>query len=72
MQVAAFARPNEPDWRWRIVDYAGMIVEESRLTFHTIALAVEQGRKRLRQLDTDTSTPQAMYRRGRKAPNSDY
>jgi hypothetical protein len=64
MHVAAFARPNEPDWRWRIVDYAGMIVEESRLTFRTIALAVEEGRKRLRQLDTDTSTPQAMYRRG--------
>jgi hypothetical protein len=69
MQVAAFSRPNEPDWRWRIIDYAGTIVEESRLTFRTIAQAVEEGRRRLRQLDDDKSTPQPMYRRGYKAPN---
>jgi len=72
MQVAAFCKPNQPDWRWRIVDYAGVIVEESRLTFRTIALAVEEGRRRLRELDTDRSIPKPVYRtsyqRGPKPP----
>ncbi len=62
MQVAAFSKPNEPDWRWRIVDYAGTIVEESRMTFRTIALAVEEGRRRLRELDIDRSSPKPLRR----------
>ncbi len=59
MQVAAISTP--PDnflWRWRIVNYAGEVVEESRETFPTIASAVEHGSKRLRQMDVvDNSVP---------------
>lgn len=62
MQVAAFSSPNQPDWRWRIVDYAGAVIEESRLSFRTIALAIEEGRRRLRELDVDHSTPRPLYR----------
>ena len=73
MQVAAFSKPNEPDWRWRIVDYAGTIVEESRMTFRTIALAVAEGQRRLRERDSDRSTPKPVYRtsylRSPKQPN---
>src|SRR3989442_1222645 len=29
MQVVAFSNPSQPDWRWRIVNYAGEMVEES-------------------------------------------
>jgi hypothetical protein len=72
MQVAAFSKPNESDWRWRIVDYAGTIVEESRLTFRTIALAIEEGKRRLQELDTDHSIPKPLHRtsylRGPKPP----
>jgi hypothetical protein len=51
MQVAAFSTPNDPSWRWRIVNYAGEIVEESRETFPTIASAVAHGTKRLVQMN---------------------
>jgi hypothetical protein len=62
MQVGAFTSPGEPDWRWRIVNYAGETVEESRGAFATIALAMADGRKRLSQLDVDRSTPHRPYR----------
>ena len=52
MQVAAVSTPQDgARWRWRIVNYAGEIVEESRETFATIGSAVEQGSKRLAQMD---------------------
>lgn len=51
MQVAAFTTPTNPDWRWRIVNYAGEVIEESRETFATIASAVAQGAKRLAELN---------------------
>ena len=58
MQVVAFSTPSRPDWRWRIVNYAGDVIEESRETFTTIAAAVATGQRRMRELDTvDTSTP---------------
>jgi hypothetical protein len=62
MQVTAFLTPQEPDWRWRIVNYAGETIEESRRRFPTIALAVEEGTKRLRELDVDRSVPRVPYR----------
>jgi len=50
-------------WRWRIVNYAGEIVEESRETFGTIGSAVEHGSKRLAQMDgVDNSVPYGHYR----------
>ena len=59
MQVAAVSTPQDGgSWRWRIVNYAGEVVEESRETFPTIASAVEQGSKRLAQMDgVDNSVP---------------
>lgn len=51
MQVIAFATPRRPDWRWRIVNYAGEMVEESFHEFSTIAAAVAAGGRRLRELD---------------------
>ena len=59
MQVAAVTTPQDHSrWRWRIVNYAGELVEESRETFATIASAVEQGSKRLQQMNVvDNSVP---------------
>ena len=63
MQVVAFASPAHPDWRWRIVNYAGEVVEESSRAFPTIAAAVAVGAERLRQLDTpDPSRSSNPYR----------
>jgi hypothetical protein len=43
MQVAAVATPRERGWRWRIVNYAGEVVEESTDVFGTIAAAIAHG-----------------------------
>jgi hypothetical protein len=51
MQVTAFSTPMDPAWRWRIVNYAGETLEESRETFPTIASAVAQGTKRLLEMN---------------------
>lgn len=51
MQVIAFATRSNPDWHWRIVNYAGETVEESSRVFATIAEAVSAGNERLRQMD---------------------
>jgi hypothetical protein len=51
MQVTAFSTPNAPAWRWRIVSYSGDVIEESRETFATIAMAVATGARRLREID---------------------
>ena len=51
MQVTAFSTPSSPEWRWRIVNYAGDVIEESRETFRTIATAVASGTQRLTQLN---------------------
>jgi hypothetical protein len=63
MQVLAVSSPQEPLWKWRIINYAGEVVEESRETFSTIAGALEQGSKRLRGLNVvDQSVPLSSYR----------
>jgi hypothetical protein len=64
VQVAAVSTPQDQSrWRWRIVNYAGELVEESRETFATIASAVEQGSKRLQQLNVvDNSVPYQHHR----------
>ena len=71
MQVVAFSTPMNPHWRWRIVNYAGEVIEESSETFPTIASAVAEGTKRLEQMNVvDRSEPErgyrtTAYRRGR-------
>ena len=51
MNVVAFSTPLRPNWRWRIVDYAGEIVEESEASFPTISSAVAEGAKRLEHMN---------------------
>jgi hypothetical protein len=51
MQVVAFSTPSRPDWRWRIVNYAGDMVEESYETFPSIATAVTNGTRRMHAMD---------------------
>ena len=64
MQVIAFSTPTRPEWRWRIVDYAGETVEESTSVFSTIAAAVGAGSEHLQKLDTvDRSVRVNPYRR---------
>jgi hypothetical protein len=53
VQVTAFSTPSEPKWRWRIVNYAGEVVEESREVFPTIAAAVARGTKQLLAMNVD-------------------
>jgi hypothetical protein len=58
VQVAAFSTPGQPDWRWRIINYAGEIIEESRDSFPSIAEAIARGAKRLLQMNVvDRSEP---------------
>jgi hypothetical protein len=48
--------PGQPDWRWRIVNNAGEIVEESRRGFPSIAAAIADGMKTLHAMsEVDTS-----------------
>jgi len=63
MQVAAISTRSHPDWRWRIVNYAGEVIGESRDSFATIAIAVAHGQKHLEHMDlVDRSMPPAIYR----------
>ena len=50
MNVLAFCTPSRPDWRWRIVNYDGAMVEESYQSFPSIAAAVTDGTERLAKL----------------------
>jgi hypothetical protein len=47
MQVVAFKTRTELAWRWRIVNYAGETIAESREEFATIGAAVATGARRL-------------------------
>ena len=76
MQVVAFSTPSSGRWRWRIVDDAGEMLEESREPFLTTPEAVAQGTKRLAQMNVvDRSAVPRLYRsfarpRGRKVRES--
>ena len=57
MQVVAFSTPSVSDWRWRIVNYGGEMVEEGSTRFPSIASALVEGARRLRDLtDRDLSS----------------
>jgi hypothetical protein len=63
VHVMAFSTPSRPGWRWRIVNYAGDRVKESRAAFGTIAIAVAEGTRRLEKMNTvDRSEPPRPYR----------
>ena len=65
MQVVAFCSPARPDWHWRIVNYAGEMVEESFETFSSIATAVTDGTRRMNELSAkDLSQRSYTFLRG--------
>jgi hypothetical protein len=51
MQVLAFSTTPSGGWRWRIVNYTGEMLEESRDEYPTIAAAVAQGTERLAEMN---------------------
>ena len=63
MQVVAFATPSCPEWRWRLVNYAGDVVEESSRTFPSIAIAITDGTRRMNDLAADDSRRSPTYYR---------
>ncbi|HEX3178955.1 MAG TPA: hypothetical protein VHZ49_19920 [Methylomirabilota bacterium] len=64
MQVAAVAKAEDRGWRWRIVNYAGDVIEESTEVFGSISAAVAQGSARLLKLNlVDRSEPARAWRR---------
>jgi len=52
MQVVAISSPRHPEWHWRIMNYAGEIVEESQVGFASISAAVAAGNERLTSMDS--------------------
>ena len=58
MNVFAFSTPRNADWRWRIVDLQGEVLEESPITFSTMGLALAAGTERLEiRRDRDRPPP---------------
>ena len=58
MRVAAFSTANDAEWRWRIVNYAGETIAESRERFPSISAAVAHGETRLAAMNVvDRSEP---------------
>ena len=69
MQVVAFCTPARPEWRWRIVNYSGEMVEESYQTFLSIAAAVTDGTRRMDELSVrDLAEHSGTYARPRRYP----
>jgi hypothetical protein len=69
VDVIAFSTPDRPNWRWRIVDYAGVTIEESEGTFATIGAAVAEGVKRLERMNVFArSLRPSAYPRGAAYP----
>jgi hypothetical protein len=62
MQVLAVSTPARPDWRWRIVNYSGDVVEESRDTFSSIATAVKDGTRRMNELSDEDLAQRSLVR----------
>ena len=69
MQVTAFSTPQKPDWRWRIVNYAGETIQESRETFPTIAAAVARGTQYMSRLREDRAWRSTTHLRSNTHPS---
>jgi hypothetical protein len=67
MNVLAFSTARATDWRWRIVDLQGEILEESSARFSNIAAALAAGAEQLQRLrERDRPLPaQVPWRRRR-------
>jgi hypothetical protein len=57
VQVSAVLTPGRPDWRWRIINNAGEIVEESDEGFPSMAMAIAKGTERLEAMNTVDRAP---------------
>jgi hypothetical protein len=74
MNVAAFKTPEDPAWRWRIVNYAGETIAESSDRFTSIGAALAGGNRHLAELKlVDNSQPvnwrrSTSYLRGKGRP----
>ncbi len=69
MQVFAVSTPTEPGWRWRIMNHAGEILEESTSSFPTIATAVAEGVRRMGTMNLiDRSVRPKPFGRGSHTP----
>jgi hypothetical protein len=66
MNVIAVSTPGDPNWRWRIVDHHGQMVEESYTSLPTIAEAFAEGNERLRH-HADRDAPNQARAVGRAA-----
>jgi hypothetical protein len=55
MQVTAFNTPQDPSWRWRIVNYAGEVIAESKKGFASIHDALVHGKEQLATMNVDQS-----------------
>jgi len=60
MDVLAIS--TEKGWRWRIVDHAGEVVEQSRDTFATVGAAFESGAERLPSIDAEPTVTRGWTR----------
>jgi hypothetical protein len=70
MHVYAVSTPSAKGWRWRIMNYAGEVIEESRRTYSSVAAAVTEGGQRLAELkvvDHSVRPNPFRVRRGRPA-----
>jgi hypothetical protein len=63
MNVAAFNTPRDPAWRWRIVNYAGETIEESRDGFPSIGAALARGAEKLAAMNVVDHSQPANWRR---------
>jgi len=63
MQVGAFSTPGAPDWRWRIVNYAGETIAESHDGFPSIGAALAQGAQKLAAMNVVDHSQPSNWRR---------
>jgi hypothetical protein len=67
MHVTAFSSPGDPEWRWRITDSAGEVIEESGNGFASISAAVAVGKQRLKSLNIVDRAPPPLRPWGRRS-----
>jgi hypothetical protein len=63
MMVTAFNTPRNPAWRWRIVNYAGETIEESRDGYPSIGAALAQGAEKLAAMNVVDRSQAVNWRR---------
>ena len=73
MQVTAFNTPQDPAWRWRIVNYAGEVIAESEQGFASIHAALVDGAQQLAAMNVvdQSQAVKSLNWRGSKHPRPD-